>query len=508
MRSSVVLASLLAVPLLVAPMHQKCEAQPAKAKAPLRGFNLFSPAQDIQIGQQSRGTAEKQMAMLGVANAERYVNQVVLKLKAFAPDATYPYAAKIMNGVDLNALSLPGGPLYLNRGMIEAARDEAQLASVIAHEMAHISLRHGTVNVSRAYVGKTGLGLLGGLVSPKGIAANDVMTAVGGMGLNAAFLKFSSDDESAADRVAADMMARAGYSPLAIADFFAVLREEAGRDPTKLEMYFGNHPPSIDRGTKIREWAPKLTVAKASDIGQFAQLRTWMATKQYAATHTGIWPAPVGTPNPPASKPAAPQRPVIAALPAPSARTTLFKQATGFYTLSFPDNWRAVQSPGAFAAAISPAEGVITLANGQRAMVYGMVINHYYPFEGESARWDASMVTHYAPFDQTKRPRAALEDATDDLIRVILGANPYLKVVAASTKAETINGARAYTTLMSGMSPLTGLEERVKVYTRMLPDDHVMYAVCVSPARDFAVVEATLSRIMQSLNVDEDAVHR
>ena len=176
--------------------------------------------------------------------------------------------------------------------------------------------------------------------------------------------------------------------------------------------------------------------------------------------------------------------------------------------VSFPDNWRAVQAPGAFAAAIAPTEGVVTLANGQRAMVYGMVINHYYPFDGESARWDASMVTHFTPFDPAKRPRGALEDATDDLLRVILAANPYLKVVAASTKPEKIDGAAAYSTMLTGISPVTGLEEKVKVYTRILADDHVLYAVCVSPARDFAGVESTLAKIVQSMVVDEDAVHR
>lgn len=506
-RSAVVLASLLAVPLFGTPITNACDAQAVK-RAPLRMFNLFSPAQDIQIGQQSTGPAEKQMAMLNVAAADQYVNKVVQKLKPFASGATYPYTVKILNGADLNAFSLPGGPIYLNRGMIEAAKDEAQLASVIAHEMAHVSLRHGSTNLSRSYIGKTGLGLIGGLVTAKGIDANTVVTAAGGYGLNATFLKFSLDDEGAADRTAADMLARAGYAPVAIADFMAVLRDESGKNPNKLEMYFGSHPPAIERGAKVRAYAESLTVAKSAPIGGFAQLGSAMATKQYASTHTGIWPAPVNASPPPASKPATSPAAVKVTIPAPSPRVTLYKQSTGFYTVSFPDNWRAVQAPGAFAVAIAPPEGVVTLANGQRAMVYGMVVNHYYPFDGESSRWDQTMVTHFAPFDQAKRPRPALEDATDDLIRVILTANPYLKVVPGSTKPETIAGSPAYSTLLGGISPITQQEERVKVYTRLLPDDHVLFAVCVSPATYFGAAESSLAKVVQSLTVDEDAVHR
>ena len=179
----------------------------------------------------------------------------------------------------------------------------------------------------------------------------------------------------------------------------------------------------------------------------------------------------------------------------------------GFFTVSFPDNWRAIQAPGAFAATITPPAGLVTLANGQQAIAYGVVINHYYPFDGESTRWDASMSANYAPFERAVPPRGALEDATDDLIRSILRANGYLKAVPGSAKPESINGATGYSAMLSGISPLTGEEEKVKVFTRMLRDDHVLYALCVAPARDFTALEGTFGRLMQTLIVDEDAVH-
>src|SRR5512145_2351166 len=98
---------------------------------------------------------------------------------------------------------LSGGYLYLNRGLIEAAKSEGMLAGVMAHEMAHVALRHGTNQASKAYLGQTGIGILGGLVSQDNRSTARTMNVVGGFGLNALFLKFSRTDEGQADIVGA-----------------------------------------------------------------------------------------------------------------------------------------------------------------------------------------------------------------------------------------------------------------------------------------------------------------
>ena len=133
-----------------------------------------------------------------------------------------------MNASEINAFSLPGGPMYVNRGLFEAARSEAELAAVLAHEMAHVALRHGTHQASKAYLGQAGLGILGGLLGKNGKNTAQIVSAVGGLGLNAAFLKFSRDDEYQADQVGAEIMAGAGYDPVAMATFFELLRGEQG----------------------------------------------------------------------------------------------------------------------------------------------------------------------------------------------------------------------------------------------------------------------------------------
>ena len=127
--------------------------------------------------------------------------------------------------------------------------------------------------------------------------------------------------------------------------------------------------------------------------------------------------------------------------------------------------------------------------------------------DGQQMRVDFADIKNLVAAYIRRKKIAELEDATDDLIRSILRANGYLKAVPGSAKPESINGATGYSAMLSGISPLTGEEEKVKVFTRMLRDDHVLYALCVAPARDFTALEGTFGRLMQTLIVDEDAVH-
>ena len=157
--------------------------------------------------------AERQLPLLNDRNLDRYLNKIVGKLAAQAPGARYPYAIKAVNASEVNAFSLPGGPMYVNRGLVEAARSEAELAGVLAHEMSHVALRHGTHQASKAYLGQAGLGILGGLLGRNGGNASSIVNAVGGLGLNAAFLKFGRDDEYQADQLGARDHGRSRVRP-------------------------------------------------------------------------------------------------------------------------------------------------------------------------------------------------------------------------------------------------------------------------------------------------------
>jgi predicted Zn-dependent protease len=245
---------------------------PAKPGQEATSFNLFTVDQDIEIGKQSAAEAEKQLTLLGDPAVDAYLNRIVSALTKEAPGAKYPYHAKAVREKQVNAFALPGGPMYVNSGLLQAARSEAELAGVMGHELAHVALRHGTHQASEAYAAKTGLGVLGGLLG--GGTGADVLTAIGGVGLNAAFLKFSRDAETEADVTGAGMMARAGYDPNAMADFFALLREESGRDPSSLEAFLSDHPSPADREVRIRELAKTLPRGPAHSVGGFEEVKT------------------------------------------------------------------------------------------------------------------------------------------------------------------------------------------------------------------------------------------
>ncbi|MDQ2936267.1 MAG: M48 family metalloprotease, partial [Acidobacteriota bacterium] len=176
--------------------------------------NKYKPADDVKVGRQAAAEVEQQMPILNDSDATNYVSRVGQRLvSSIPPEFQHPefnYYFKIVNARDINAFALPGGPMYVNRGMIEAARNEGEMAGVMAHELSHVALRHGTAQASKAQkygllAGILGIGgqILGG---PAGAAAQ-----IAGQGVGVYFLKFSREYETEADILGAQIMARAGY---------------------------------------------------------------------------------------------------------------------------------------------------------------------------------------------------------------------------------------------------------------------------------------------------------
>src|SRR4249920_3407520 len=212
------------------------------------GFNVFSVDQDVEIGKQSALQAEKQLPMLTNAAVSRYVSTIGARLVAQAPGPKFAYQFKVVNVSEVNAFALPGGYIYVNRGLLSQARTEGEVAGVLAHEIAHVALRHPTNQASKAYLADAGLGLLGGLLGGKSQSSTgQIIGAVGGFGLNSLFLKFSRSVETQADVVGSQIMARAGYDPMEMAHFFAFMAQQAGGDPGKVAQFLSDHPAPADR---------------------------------------------------------------------------------------------------------------------------------------------------------------------------------------------------------------------------------------------------------------------
>jgi predicted Zn-dependent protease len=233
-------------------------------------IQLVSVSDEIAIGRQAQAEVRKQTPRLTDGPVSTYVTRIGRRLAAHARGARYPYSFSIADYREINAFALPGGPVWVNRGAIASARDESQLAAVLAHEVAHVALRHSARQLSNMMVTNLGLNLLGALLgNSAGAGTANVAARLVASG---AFLKFSRDDEREADRVGADIMARAGWNPQGMIDVMQMIREQQQRDPGSVEVFFSNHPSPQDRIALLRQAAPRRRTG-TRDTEEFRSIR-------------------------------------------------------------------------------------------------------------------------------------------------------------------------------------------------------------------------------------------
>jgi predicted Zn-dependent protease len=193
--------------------------------------NSYKIQDDVRLGQQAAGEVERQMPILNDAEATRYVQQVGQRLVNGIPSAVSAagFQLSISNRQcrDINAFALPGGPMYVNRGMIEAARSEGEMAGVMAHEIAHIALRHGTSQATKQSNPLNQIGTIG-LILGGAILGGQQGAQLGALGAQAWMTKYSRDYESKADILGAQIMANAGYDPRDLANMFRTIEQQSG----------------------------------------------------------------------------------------------------------------------------------------------------------------------------------------------------------------------------------------------------------------------------------------
>jgi len=189
------------------------------------GWNLFSPQQDVELGRKASQEAERQLPLLNDRRVDSYLNSLGRRLADRAPGERYPYQFKGVNDATINAFALPGGFLYVHRGAIEAADNEAQLAGVMGHEIGHVALRHGTNQATKAYAWQLPLAAIGGLVGSDSLGGVVAQLAAG-FGVNSVLLRYSRDAERQADLIGTQILYDNNYDPRAMAQFFEKIEAE------------------------------------------------------------------------------------------------------------------------------------------------------------------------------------------------------------------------------------------------------------------------------------------
>ncbi|HXE74338.1 MAG TPA: M48 family metallopeptidase [Candidatus Xenobia bacterium] len=434
---SVLLAGLLAAtPLL---------AERTRLKS---GWNLFSTDKDIEFGREAAKEAEQQLPMLNDRVVDDYVNRLGQKLAAKAPGAKFPYHFKVVNQGDINAFALPGGPIYINRGTIEAAENEAQLAGVMAHEISHVALRHGTNQLTKAYVAAAPLAVLGGSLEGGGTAAQ--LAALGiQVGFSSVFLKFTRTAETQADLMGTQILYDTNYDTKAMADFFDVLQK---RHKSRSIEFFSSHPNPDNRQQKIEAERAKLGGQEnpRRDSEDFRSIRRYVASLPPPKTGTGT-PAGQRQPGRPSE------------LPSPNLKAYRHPE----FIIGYPDNWKVYES--GTQVAFAPAGGV-----SPQGMSHGVLIN---------------LVELDDPHDD-------LEQATNRLVRQILQQNPGMREV--SHQRARVGGRAAIATQLVGNSPLKGERETDMLITVRLPDG-LFYAIFVVPESDARYYNSVFSQILDSI---------
>src|SRR5260370_42326382 len=179
--------------------------------------NKFSPQDDVKVGRQAAQEAEQQLPLLRDEEVRSYVERVGQRLVAsIPPEFQHPefrYYFKVVNARDINAFALPGGPMYVNRGMIQAARNEGELAGVMAHDLSHEAPRHGTAQATKAQQYGILAGILGVGGAILGGRAGSVLGQGGQLAVGAYFLRFSREYETEAYLLRARIMSNARYDP-------------------------------------------------------------------------------------------------------------------------------------------------------------------------------------------------------------------------------------------------------------------------------------------------------
>jgi Zn-dependent protease with chaperone function len=471
-----ILAALPLTTITTSTALAQTQVKPAKSCA--------TPQQDLELGQQAAAEAEKQFQILNDRNIQEYLIRVGQNLAQYAPGERFPYSFKVVNASEINAFALPGGPTYVNRGTIEAARNEAELAGVMAHEIAHVALRHGTANVCRAQQYQGVVGILGAVLG------NGIGGALGTLGgsilAGSAMMKNSREAETDADVLGSQMMARAGYDPIAMADFFETLAGEQTREPGKLERWFSDHPQPRDRRDRIKKEAQLLNYRGGSrEVGGFAQVKQTL----------------LGMPKAPSMQQQAQQQggqggqqqprqggqPVNVRVDPPSSRLKVFRHQSNAYEIQYPDNWQVAAGNVGVSATLYPNGGA-----GQEGVIYGVMLDSHL----------GSSQQNIDP--RTRRPIAkSLEAITKEILDSTIQNNNYLRVTEGPSRTGKVGGRDAMYAAMVGRSPLTNRDERVVMYNMQLNNGDSLYILFVTPNDDFRNYQNLFRRMLQSLRINQ-----
>jgi Zn-dependent protease with chaperone function len=439
----------------------------AQLKTMRPGWNLFSVQQDVQIGREAANELSRQVPIVHNRELDDYLNAILRKLAQSSYARTlnrdgsrspmFPFTIHAVYDKNINAFSLPGGPIFVNTAVIDVAENEAQLAGVIAHEMSHIVLRHSTNQASKRNLVALPAMLAGALA---GRSLLGQLAQIGiGFSANSVLLKFSRTDEAEADYNGAQMLADARYNPLELARFFEILEAKTRSD--RMPQFLSDHPNPGNRVAAVSE-----------EIRQLPR-------RDYVEEQTGLFARTQGLvrhlPNAGRSRAAEAGggRLPLPTNARPSNRLRLFRGET--FSLSYPENWQFFSELRANSATIAPPEGVVRGANGQTLVSYGLELSYFSPESGPSE----------------------LERDTQALISRLKQSTAGLRIVRDGRRILVADQPALLTTLNS-QSPYRG-EQEVDALVTVVRPEGLFYMIFIAPESEFGAIQSTFEDVLRSV---------
>lgn len=440
--------------------------------------NKYSVKEDVQLGREAAREVEEQLPMLDDDRVDDYIENIGERLVAQIPaefrHPEFRYSFDVVNLSDINAFALPGGPLYFNRGMIDAAKSEGEVAGVLAHEISHVALRHGTAQASKATKYEVGsiLGQIAGAIIGGGLG--QVVSGVTQFGLGTAFLRFGREFEKQADILGAQVMARAGYDPRDMANMFRTIQAKSGSGGPQ---WMSSHPNPGNRYEYISAEAKMLRVDNPIRNTQaFNEVKSRLARMAPAPTaeqvarqgkRQGGRRTSQGGGYPSDSR--------IGRVDPPSGRYQTYDEGD-LFRVSVPSNWRELASNDSVTFAPEGAYG---------------------NYQGQS------VFTHGVQIGVDRNEAHNLRTATDELIQGLRQGNPRLRSSGQYSNV-TFAGRRGLHTLLSNVSDVTGQQERIALYTAQLSDGSLFYIVGVAPGAEFSSYQPVFNQVVRSIQLNDE----
>ncbi|MDZ4802713.1 MAG: M48 family metallopeptidase [Bryobacteraceae bacterium] len=427
-------------------------AAPVKEYKP--GWNLFSKEQDVQLGREAAAQVEQQMPVLRDQQLQSYVEDIGRKLARSKYAGEFPYSFKVINDPSINAFALPGGPTFVHTGLIKAAENEAQLAGVIAHEIAHVALRHGTNQASKANLIQLPAMLAGAVIGNGSLLGQLAQVGIG-LGAQSVLLRYSRDAEKQADLMGALMMADAGYNPIEMARFFEKLAAQSG---SRGSSFFSDHPDPGNRSKYVEEQVRALPQRNYTENGSGG-------LAQAQARVSGL-PAPT-------KARAANNGQVAQGDPRPSGQSREYRNSA--FAIQHPGNWEAFGDQGGAAVTIAPRSGLVQDRSGNVAVAYGVMVSFAPPLENS---------------------RADLRQQTSVLIGNLRQNNPGLQV-QGNQKSTRVAGQTGIVTTLVNQSPLGGRE--IDMLVTVNRPQGLLYLIFIAPEKDYSQLQSVFGQMLQSV---------